>query len=145
MDDLDMAMINNRRLEKELKAAKLALWDQFFLAAMGATLHHGKVAGVEAAAEIADQAMWIRESKRSDSQLPTGCTTDQVIRDLRGVIGVMAELLSLSAEAIRMLEGESEEERFLLRRLLERCDAAVKHVRAKQVAEMVKPANEVVA
>lgn len=63
MDELEMAQINIRRLEKELRAAKQTLWDQFFMAALKATMHHGKVSGVAAAAEIADEALRVRNER----------------------------------------------------------------------------------
>lgn len=63
MTDLEAAQINIGRLEKELRAAQQTLWDQFFKAALKATMHHGKVTGIAAAAEIADEAMRVRNER----------------------------------------------------------------------------------
>lgn len=65
LEDIDVANINLRRMEKELLAARLTLWDQFFIACLPAYGHHGKVTGVAAAAEMADEAMRVREIRNS--------------------------------------------------------------------------------
>lgn len=54
-----------RNLENENRALRETLWDGYFKAACAATLHHGKVTGVAAAAEIADEMMRVREGRRS--------------------------------------------------------------------------------
>lgn len=59
-DDTLLIEVNNRRLERENNALRKNLWDQFFMAAAQATLHHGKVTGVAAAAEIADEMLRVR-------------------------------------------------------------------------------------
>lgn len=63
MSDIDFLEAQVRGLEGEVRALRQGLWDQFFLAAMKATLHHGKVSGVAAAAEIADEAMRVRNKR----------------------------------------------------------------------------------
>ena len=70
LEDIDVANINLRRMEKELLAARLTLWDQFFIACLPVAFrsvygHHGKIAGVAAAAEMADEAMRVREIKNA--------------------------------------------------------------------------------
>jgi len=127
MDELGMANCNNRRLEKELKLAKAALWDQFFLAALSATLHHGKTTGVAAAAEIADEAMRVR----SAHALPVD--EQQALRDLRGLVGVLAELLEMTVAVIETISPESDDEKDRLNRLAFRSDEAVLHVKSMHV------------
>lgn len=68
MDELEQERANNRRLETELRQARLGLWDRFFLASLPATLNHGKVTGVAAAAEIADEAMRVRSLRMGSKQ-----------------------------------------------------------------------------
>lgn len=63
LDDLEVALINISQLESRLRAAQLTLWDRFFVAALAATLCHGKVTGVNAAAEIADEALRVRNKR----------------------------------------------------------------------------------
>lgn len=63
MPDNDVLETQVRVQANEIRALKQALWDQFFLAAMMATLHHGKVSGVAAAAEIADEALRVRNER----------------------------------------------------------------------------------
>lgn len=60
----EILTVNNRRLESELKAARLTLWDQFFMAAIGGCLKHGSVTGTKMAAEVADNMMAEREARR---------------------------------------------------------------------------------
>lgn len=60
----EMLAVNNRRLEKEVKALRLSLWDQFFMSAIGGCLHHGAVTGTKMAAEVADQMMTEREARK---------------------------------------------------------------------------------
>lgn len=61
MDELEQERANCRRLEEELRRSRLALWDRFFMAALASTLHHGKLTGVAAAAEVADEALRVRD------------------------------------------------------------------------------------
>lgn len=60
----EMLTVNNRRLEMEVKAAKLNLWDRFFMAAIGGCLHHGAQTGTKMAAEVADNMMQEREARK---------------------------------------------------------------------------------
>lgn len=63
MSDIDVLETQVRALEKENRALKQNLWDQFFMAACKATLHHGKVTGVTCAAEIADEMLRVRQER----------------------------------------------------------------------------------
>ena len=63
LEDIDVANINLRRMEKELLAARLTLWDQFFIACLPAFVIDWGCAGVEEAAKAADEAMRVREIK----------------------------------------------------------------------------------
>lgn len=61
----EMLAVNNRRLEKENKALRLSLWDQYFMAAIqsisltAATL----VVDVETAANTADRMLSLRDRR----------------------------------------------------------------------------------
>ncbi|MBS4019089.1 MAG: hypothetical protein KGZ68_12720 [Dechloromonas sp.] len=63
MDELEMAQINIRRLENELRAAQKSLWDQFFMAALKACVIEWGGAGVAEAALIADEALRVRNER----------------------------------------------------------------------------------
>lgn len=65
INDTEFLEAKVRSLEEENHRLKQGLWDTYFVAAMAATLHHGKVTGVAAAAEIADEAMRVREQRKS--------------------------------------------------------------------------------
>lgn len=80
LEDIDVANINLRRMEKELLAARLTLWDQFFIACLPVAFrpvygHHGKIAGVAAAAEMADEAMRVREIRNAAAHNACGKPT----------------------------------------------------------------------
>jgi len=60
----EMLAVNNRRLESEVKALRLTLWDQFFMAAIPGCLHHGAKTGTKMAAEVADNMMEEREARK---------------------------------------------------------------------------------
>lgn len=63
MADIDFLETRMRVLEKENRALRMTLWDQFFMAACNATMHHGKVTGVSAAAEVADEMLRVRQER----------------------------------------------------------------------------------
>ena len=64
MEDIDALEIQVRFLERENRALKQTLWDEFFKAAlMGGVLRHGAITGVKAAAEVADNAMTLRAER----------------------------------------------------------------------------------
>lgn len=63
MPENDILETQVMALEKENRALKQTLWDQFFLAALQATMNHGKVTGVACAAEIADEALRVRNKR----------------------------------------------------------------------------------
>lgn len=60
----EIMAVNNRRLESEVKALRLTLWDQFFMSAIGGCLHHGAQTGTKMAAEVADNMMAEREARK---------------------------------------------------------------------------------
>lgn len=64
MSDMDFLEAKVKGLENENRALRESLWDGYFKAAAAATLHHGKVTGVAAAAEIADEMMRVREARK---------------------------------------------------------------------------------
>jgi len=64
MSDIDFLTAKVRGLENENRALRETMWDGYFKAACAATLHRGKVSGVSAAAEIADEMMRVREARK---------------------------------------------------------------------------------
>lgn len=64
MTDIQTLETRIRGLENENRALRESLWDGYFKAACAATLHHGKVTGVAAAAEIADEMMRVRKARK---------------------------------------------------------------------------------
>lgn len=64
MSDIDFLTAQVKGLENENRALRETMWDGYFKTACAATLHHGKVTGVAAAAEIADEMMRVREARK---------------------------------------------------------------------------------
>lgn len=63
MTDIEFLEIQVRGLENTNRALKQGLWDRFFLAALPATALQSRATGVAAAAEIADEALRVRNER----------------------------------------------------------------------------------
>jgi hypothetical protein len=121
MNDVETLEANLRFAEAENRSLKQGLWDEFFKAALSATLHHGKITGVKAAAEIADEALRMR-----NAEIPPAA-----FRDLKGVIGVSISLLEDAVAVIETIESDDAEERSRLALLVEKMDRFVAAAREK--------------
>lgn len=122
MNDVETLEANLRFAEAENRKLKQGLWDEFFKAALSAILHHGKIiTGVKAAAEIADEALRMR-----NAEIPSAA-----FRDLKGVLGVSLSLLEDAVAVIETIEAEDQEERARLALLVEKMDRFVGAARGK--------------
>ena len=123
MNDIETLEANLRFAESENRKLSQGLWDDFFKAALPATLHHGKITGVKAAAEIADEALRMR-----NAEVPMSA-----VRDLKGIIGVAISLLEDAVAVIerKMIESGDDEEDARLALLVEKIDRFVDGAREK--------------
>lgn len=137
MDEIEIAATNIRSLEKALKAARVSLWDRFFLAALPSALHHGKVTGVAAAAEIADEALRVRDAREAAEYSKPEDVAD-ALRVERGVVSVLAGLLGEALDVMNTVVPDSDDERWLLATLVTRCEDALLAVKRAQLKRDAK-------
>lgn len=122
MTDIETTEANLRFAEAENLRIKQGLWDEFFKAALPACVAlHGNIYSVKAAAEIADEALRLR-----NAEVPMAA-----LRDLKGILGVAISLLEDAVAVIETIEADDTEERARLALLIEKIDRFIDGARGK--------------